>query len=368
MPTEVPSPFLFVVTRADSLGGAQIHVRDLALEYRRRGAAVHVAVGRPGVLSRFLEREGIVVHRIPSLVRPIHPLRDAAAVLQLRRLYRSLRPALVSSHTAKAGLVARLAAAGGGPPVVFTAHGWQFAEGIGALQKWAVLSTERLCAPLSHRIVVVSDYDFDLALRWGIARPPRMVRVHNGMPDLPPPRRPPYDGTRDLRLVMVARFQEQKDHPTLLRALHRLRHRRWRLDLVGDGPGMGPVRSLAERLGLTERVRFLGQAWNVAEVLAENDVFTLVSHWEGFPRSILEAMRAAMPVVASRVGGTAESVEEGVTGWLVPRGNYRALADALSTYFDDPGLVARHGQAGRRRFESRFRFETMVEATLRAYG
>ncbi len=367
MPTEVPSPFLFVITRADSLGGAQIHVRDLALEYRRRFAEVHVAVGQPGILSDFLLGQGIEVHRIPSLVRPIHPIQDAAAIFQLRRLYRQLNPALVSAHTAKAGMVARLAALPYGPPVVFTAHGWQFAEGIGLGQKLAVLATEKICAPLSHRIIVVSDYDFELARRLGIARPPRMVRVHNGMPDQDPPLRTGWDGHRELRLIMVARFQEQKDHPTLFRALALLRSLPWKLDLVGDGPRLEEARQLCEKLELGERVRFLGQAWNVAELLSQNDVFLLISHWEGFPRSILEAMRAAMPVIASDVGGVAESVKKGVSGLLVPRGDHRLLADALRFYFDHPEEVLQHGRAGRQLFESRFRFEIMVEATLRAY-
>lgn len=368
MPTKVPSPILFVLTRADSLGGAQIHVRDLALEYRRRQADVHVAVGQAGVLSEYLENQGFKVHRIPSLIRPIHPIKDAAAVLQLRRLYRRLSPQLVSAHTAKAGMVARLARGFGGPPVVFTAHGWQFAEGIGFGQKLAVLAVERLCAPLSHRIIVVSQYDFDLARKIGIAGPPRMICVHNGMPDVPPPHRTVWDARRDLRLIMVARFQEQKDHPTLFRALSLLRDRPWRLDLVGDGPLMDQAKDQCQRLELSDRVRFLGQAWNVAELLAENDVFLLISHWEGFPRSILEAMRAAMPVIASEVGGVPESVKKGVSGWLVPRGNHQLLADALRFYFEHPDSVLRHGQAGRKLYEQFFRFETMVEATLRAYN
>ena len=367
MLTEIPSPFLFVLTRADSLGGAQIHVRDLALEYQRRRAEVHVAVGYPGVLSEFLQNRGIVIHHLPSLVRPIHPVKDLAAIIQLRRLYRKLQPALVSAHTAKAGMVARLAAVGSSIPVVFTAHGWQFAEGIGAVQKFAVWLVEKICAPLSRRIIVVSDYDFRLAQNLNIAHPPRMIRIHNGMPDLPPKTFREWDKNRPLHLLMVARFQEQKDHPTLFHALALLRHESWVLDLVGDGPLYSKTVKLCEELNLKERVRFHGQVWNVATIMAYADVYCLISHWEGFPRSILEAMRAGLPVVASDVGGVSESVKDGVSGWVVPRGNPQALADALKRYFEKPELLIQHGRAGRQLFEQFFRFETMVESTLKAY-
>lgn len=370
MPTEVPSPFLFVITRADSLGGAQIHVRDLALEWSRRGAEVHVAVGQEGELSAFLRQRGLRVHPIAGLRRPIRPWDDLQAIRHLRCLYRALRPALVSAHTAKAGMVARLATLGlrDPPPVIYTAHGWQFAEGIGPLQRLIVFLVERICAPLSRRIVTVSDHDYALARGWGIARPPRLIRIHNGMPDRPAPLRPTWDGQRPLRLIMVARFQEQKDHPTLLQALTRLRDRPWKLTLVGDGPLLESVRGLAQRLGLLERVEFLGQRWDVPELLEASDVFFLISRWEGFPRSILEAMRAALPVIATGVGGVRESVVHGVTGWVVPVADAEAVARGLAFYFTHPQALLDHGREGRKLFEHRFRFQAMAEATLMAYA
>ena len=121
-------------------------------------------------------------------------------------------------------------------------------------------------------------------------------------------------------LTMVARFEPQKDHPSLLKALARLRNHAWRLELIGEGPLLERTRDLARSLGIADRVEFLGQRSDVAERLATSQVYVLSSNWEGFPRSILEAMRAGLPVVASDVAGVSEAVVDGVTGYVVPRG------------------------------------------------
>ena len=121
------------------------------------------------------------------------------------------------------------------------------------------------------------------------------------------------------RIVSVARFEPPKDHATLLEALGRLRGLEWRLDLVGGGPLESAARAQAARLGIGERVRFLGDLEAVAPVLARAHVFALSSRSEAFPRSVLEAMCAGLPVVASAVGGVAEAVDNGTSGILVPR-------------------------------------------------
>ena len=115
-------------------------------------------------------------------------------------------------------------------------------------------------------------------------------------------------------------------------------------------------------------MEFRGRSNDVGGILAESQVFTLISNWEGFPRSILEAMRAGLPVVASDVGGVSESVEEGRTGWLVPRGDERILADRLRKIVDSPGERAALGQQGRHRFVEEFEFRRMAERTLEVYA
>src|SRR5208337_3287634 len=133
---------LFVVTRGDSIGGAQIHVRDMARALQKRSVRVAVAAGTTGALQTELDQSGIAHFLIPGLVRTVNPLSDLLAVRSLKKVIGTFHPDLVSCHTAKAGLVGRLAAFWSGVPVVFTAHGWQFAEGIPMWQKLIVLALE----------------------------------------------------------------------------------------------------------------------------------------------------------------------------------------------------------------------------------
>lgn len=357
---------VYCLTRSDTLGGAQIHVADMAAWLRSNGHDVVVVVGGEGPLTERLSDNGVPCRMSRHLCRAIHPVQDTRAIGELRRIFGELRPDLISLHSAKAGLVGRLAAVGLGVPVLFTAHGWPFTEGVSALQRLVYRTLERITAPLADRIITVSDYDRLLALKARIAAPEKIMTIHNAMP--------PGEHAGDVgemsgtvRIIMVARLDVPKDHMTLFDALAKLKDKPWVLDLVGDGPHESQLRVRAEELGLGDRVRFLGLRRDVASLLAESHIFVLTSRWEGFPRSVLEAMRAGLPVIASAVGGMPEAVEEGETGYLVPRDDTHTLRDRLEQMIDWPEERARLGEAGRRRFEERFRFERMADETLAVY-
>jgi glycosyltransferase involved in cell wall biosynthesis len=127
------------------------------------------------------------------------------------------------------------------------------------------------------------------------------------------------------------------------------------------------LRRLARRLGVESRVHFHGYLPDPAPILARAQVFALSSRAEGFPRSILEALRAGLPVVASRVGGVAEAVVDGENGLLVPPWQTQPLAAALDRLAGDPEMRRRLGARARRSFEERFRFERMAAELLSIY-
>lgn len=358
----------FIITRGDSIGGAQIHVRDMAIALRKDGHDASVLVGAPGDLTDQLERAGIPWEHVPLLVRPIRPWKDLRAVFSVASRLRRLKPDLVSCHTAKAGMVGRLAAFVAGRPSIFTAHGWQFADGIPGKQAKAVLLIEKLISPLCRKVITVSRYDYDLAVRKRAVNPKKMLTIHNGLPWMED--RDSFGASpaeRPCRLLMVARFQEQKDHASLLTALGGLKGLSWELDLVGDGPGMEAEKERARDLGLETRIEFSGQRLDVPERMEKADIYLLISNWEGFPRSIIEAMRGGLPVIASDVGGCNESVAEGETGFLVPRGDAGLLRKRIATLINDPALRRRMGRFGRRRYEEYFTFQIMYEKTLELY-
>jgi glycosyltransferase involved in cell wall biosynthesis len=356
----------YFITRSDAIGGAHVHVRDLSRALMDRGHEVRVLVGGEGPFTEQLRERGVPYCSLKHSVRPVRPWSDLRALGEVRGRLREFGPDLLSTHSAKAGWIGRTVGRSLGVPTLFTAHGWSFTEGKPAMERRFYIGLERLTASLAGRIITVSDYDRDLALRNRVAPPGKIVTVHNGMPDVAAGLRA-APAAPVPRFISVARFEEPKDHPSLIRALGRLKEVPGELEIVGDGPLMPRSQRLAEELGVAPRIRFLGLRSDVAELMAGAHAFVLVSDWEGFPRSILEAMRAGLPVVASDVGGVRESVEEGVTGFRVPRGDLDALTDRLSRLAGDPSLRAEMGARGRRRYEAEFTFERMLEETLAVY-
>lgn len=357
---------LYVSTRSDAIGGSNVHIRDLSVALEATGHEVYVLGGQEGAFARDVRDHGIAYTPLEHMVREVAPTSDMRAIGELRGHIKRIKPTLISLHTAKAGAVGRLAALGLGLPVVYTPHGWTFAPGIPATSAALYAAVERTLAPLANVIVNVCESDRTLALSRHVGSPLRNMTIHNGMPDVDtefmaePGKVPP-------RIVMVARFEEQKDHATLFHALARCRDLAWSLDLVGMGPRETEARQLVANLGISDRVRFLGQRLDVAAILAEAQLFVLTSRWEGFPRSILEAMRAGLPVIASRVGGVHEAVEDGVTGWVVPVAGVDVVARRLRECLSDARLRVAMGRSARARFESTFTFEAMFGKTIKLY-
>jgi glycosyltransferase involved in cell wall biosynthesis len=357
----------FVITLADILGGAHVHVRDLAFALQRRGHEVAVFAGRPGVLSKQLSEIRVPYVEIPGLDRELNPLRDAGAFVRLRTALRDFGPDLVSTHCSKAGVLGRLAARTLGVPALFTAHGWSFSDGVPGYRRSLYRGLERIAAPLAQRVVVVCDGDRRVAREERIASARKLRMVYNGMPDIDVSQRARPD-EKPVRLIMIARVCEQKDYPTLLRALAELRDLDWHLDQVGDGPMQRDIHRLADELGLSERISFLGLREDVVPLLARSHVYLLISNWEGFPRSILEAMRAGLPVIASDVGGVREAVSDGRSGFLVHRSDVHFVTERLRQLIESPSLRLALGREGRELYVRRFTFERMLEETIGVYG
>jgi glycosyltransferase involved in cell wall biosynthesis len=291
------------------------------------------------------------------------PLRDLLAATDLTKLIKQIGPDLVHAHTSKAGLVARISGAVTRIPVVYTAHTWSFAKGVSRLQRVIGTPIERLCAPLAAKIITVSEANRRLALDARVGHNQQLTTIWNGIPDTQWRAEP---GRTPVRVVMVARFAAQKDQALLIRALSKVQAH-FELVFVGSGPTIQAAKALAESLAPDKDVFFLGDRDDVAEVLSEAQIFALSTKWEGFPLSILEAMRAGLPVVASDVGGVREAVQEGVTGFVVPSGDEDQLRMRLEDLIVNSQLRARMGSNGRRKYEIHFSSSVMLSQTERVY-
>lgn len=352
----------YVITRAE-IGGGQSHVLDL-LDGFRNQIDVHLITGEQGYLTDAAASIGVPVHVLPSLVQPMAPHQDARALAGLLGLLGRIGPGLVHAHTSKAGILARAAALLRNIPSVFTAHTWCFSEGTSRLWHTIGVPLERGASRLCRKIITVSEANRQLAIERGI-RPDKVQTVHNGVPDSPR-RASPGVGAAPVRVVMAARFAQQKDHATLLRAVATLESP-VEILLAGDGPLRGQMQAMAAELGVSRSVRFLGDCRDMPQLLAEAHIFALPTRWEGFPISILEAMRAGLPVVASNVGGVGEAVSDGVTGFTTRPGDVQDFADKLRTLVRTPELRGDFGRAARISYERNFTRQIMLRRTFEVY-
>jgi glycosyltransferase involved in cell wall biosynthesis len=357
---------LYLITRAER-GGAQVHVLDLIRAFRHH-CDIEIAVGEEGFLLDEARRLGIGCHLVPSLVQPISPAKDVRAFREIVALLRKTRPDLVHTHTSKAGILGRLAAWFCNTPAIFTAHTWCFAEGTSWRWKLLGAPSERIAALPGGAIINVSDANRQLALKYRVAAPKRLVTIHNGIPDPPaePAAAAPSVSSEIPAVIMVARFAQQKNHSMLLDAAARIA-RPFRIQFAGTGPTMAEVAAKTAELGLSSRTEFLGDRSDIAELLRAASIFALPTNWEGFPLSILEAMRAGLPIVASDVGGVSEAVIDGENGFLTPRGDNDAFTDSLERLLNDSALRARMARQSRLMFEQRFTAEHMFRKTFHVY-
>jgi glycosyltransferase involved in cell wall biosynthesis len=222
-----------------------------------------------------------------------------------------------------------------------------------------------MAARWCRTIVTLSESERAAGLEAGVGRPEQYRVIPNGI-DLAPFTQPPAPVPG--RILWVGRFAPPKRADLALRALAMVRPRfpEAELHLVGDGVGRPAAEELARELGVADAVRFLGTRDDVPELLVEASCALLASDYEGCPLSVIEAMAAGVPVVATDVGGLGELVVHGRTGLLVPRSE-EALADGLGELLGRPDLARDQGEEARKLARKRFSRERMVSETVALY-
>lgn len=353
---------LLLITLAER-GGAQSYIAALLPGVTERFDVTLAAYGH-GPLRDAADAAGVQFVPLQHVRRALNPWRDVLGLVELVALMRRVRPDIVHASSSKAGVLGRLAAWLAGAPIrIFTVHGWAFAAHDG-VTAWLYRWVERSMRPLSSAIICVAEHERIAGLAARACRAERTVVIPNAV-DASALRRAPHDGA--VELISVGRFRAPKDFITLARALARLKPGSFRASLVGDGPDRAAIEAELHRLGVAAGVRLLGDRSDVAQLLTRADVFVCSSRSEGMPVSILEAMAAGLPVVASAVGGVPELVADGRTGILVEPGAVAPLADALARLIGNRGLRERLGQAGREVVKERYDLPRFRRAHLELY-
>jgi len=311
-------------------------------------------------------RLGIRTQAVPRVA----PGDVRAGVWRIRQALRAERPAIVHAHLSwplacrygiLAGWLARV------PAIVATAQlyidFWQ--EPHGHLQQRLMTAALRRIIAVSHEVKACYAGELRVPER-------KLTVVPNGIPVSSEPRPPDpalrallVQGRPDFVVLTPARFHEQKGHAYLLAAAAQVPDATF--VLAGEGSLRADMERLARELGVADRCVFLGQRSDVPALLAAADLFVLPSLFEGLPLSVLEAMAAARPVIATAIGGTDEAITDGLTGLLVPPRDPAALGSAIRQLQGDPALAQRLAAAGRERVEREFSSAVTARGAMRVY-
>jgi glycosyltransferase involved in cell wall biosynthesis len=376
-----PIRVALVIARLN-VGGPASHVIELAAGLPRDQFEVRLIAGREGPgeagMHYLAERMGIKPEILPQLSPRIGPA-DLPAFLRLRAIFRDWKPDIVHTHTAKAGAVGRTAARSAGvPAVVHTFHGHVLRGYFSPPVELFFRSLERMLARLTDRIVTLSPALKADLIEMGIAGPEKIDIVPLGM-DLDPLVRcsarreelrselgiPPGKAL----IGIVGRMVPIKNHRLFLEAARSMvdSGNPAHFALVGDGELRESLQLLAGEMGIADRVHFLGWKQDMEPVYAAFDLLALTSDNEGTPVTVIEAMAAGVPVVATAVGGVPDVIRDGETGWLVPPGDASALQRAMQAALRKDKSVEAVIARARREVLLRFGREQMISTMADLY-
>ena len=338
-------------------------------------------LGPEGSLEERARRGGLDVRLIEASRRSIHPWHDWRTYQELLRLLREIKPDLLHTHSSKAGIIGRAAAAKLRLPCVHTIHGASFHYGQHPLAFDLYRRLERWAGKRTDKFISVCDAMTEQYVAAGVAAADRFVTVYSGFdvePFLSPPKPPEQIrlelgfGPEDIVIGKVARLFPLKGHEFIVPAAKAVieQNPAVRFLLVGDGILRPQIEAELTSLGLRDHFVFTGLVppGKVAELIHAMDIVVHTSVWEGLARVLPQGLIAGKPVVSYDIDGAKEVVIPGETGFLVPPRSISELSEALCTLASDPILRQRFGQTGRDRFTDLFRHQTMTKQIREVYA
>jgi glycosyltransferase involved in cell wall biosynthesis len=373
---------LHIITRLDMGGSAQNTLYSCKeLSHKYEIILVHglsLESGMTDLEKKVVEegietakKQGVKVILLPPLVRSIRPIKDLKALFALVWLIVKEKPDIVHTHSSKGGLLGRLAAKlCGVSPIIHTPHGHVFYGHFGAIASKVFLWIERIFSKFTDRLVALTRGEKDDYIEMSVCSPEKIVTIHSGVDirqflhtngNLAEQKRSLGLGPKEPVIGFVGWLLPIKGPEYLLRAMDYVwpEQPETTLVMVGKGDLDVDLRAEALRKNVNGKVKFLGWRQDINELMSVFDVFVLPSQNEGMGRVIVEAMAAGKPVVASRVGGIPDLVEDGQTGYLVPPANEKELADAILKILKDRDQAKLMGQRGKE-YCRQFSLEAMI--------
>lgn len=356
----------YCITKSE-IGGAQVHVRSLVEYMIAQGHSVAVMAAPGGWLEHESRALGAIWCPNTDFKNSFNPLLLFKAYKTIVRSIDEFKPDVVHCHSSFAGFLTRIAVRGG-IPTVFTAHSWAFTDGAKSSRKIIAPIAEKIVARYTSKIICVSEYDRQLALRYHIAPEQKLVTIYNGTPLSTVTVRESND---IVQVISVGRLAYPKEYELLIAsvaALPDLVRTKMHVQIVGSGPLHDHIANEIQRQGMSQSVTLVGEKKpdEIGALLQHADIFILLSKHEGFPMTILEAMSVGLPVIVSGVGGIPEQVD--TKSGIVVSNTTSAVTDALQALITNPTRRHEMGIAAQQRIHDRFSLDHFLRETEMVYN
>jgi glycosyltransferase involved in cell wall biosynthesis len=370
---------LYFITQSE-FGGAQRYVFDLANSLKN-DFQIAVAMGdgeNNGKLAKILDKNSIKYFTIPNLKRNITPVNDLLAFFEIIKLINNYQPDIIHLNSSKIsilGSLATLLVSRSRIRLIYTVHGWVFNEPLPTWQRWFYKFTEKFTARLKDKIICVSEYDRQTAIKYKIAPSEKLITIHNG---LAPIDFYPREKAREilhlpntnLLVGSLGNLYKTKGYEYLIEAANILisdYHLPLTFIIIGEGAERKNLENLIKKYNLENKFILAGQIDEAAKLLPAFNFYVCSSVKEGLPYSILEAMSTGLPIVTTKVGGVSEMIEHDKTGLLVKPASALKLAENIKILIQQPVYVKDFGRQAQAEVKSKFSLEKMVEETKRIY-
>ncbi len=396
---------VYIITKSD-VGGAQKYVNDLAKNLDKNQFETKILYGGPvrdeDKLRALAISNGI---KLKWLSNKIYPWllfgNDWLAVFELVKIYKKEQPDIIHLNSSKAGVIGSLAASiyktphpkphTLNPKVIFTAHGWVFnpTNALSWPVRWFYVFLHKFAALFQDKIICVSEYDYKLAVRYGIAPKEKLVTVHNGIdPNIKffnkaearkeiikklNPQSTTHNLQPDLPWIgSIGRLVKEKNYETLIRAAALITKEQRNREtekpvfiIIGEGPEREKLKSVSRRIKAD--LFFIEPTGEDYKYLKAFDVFVMSSVKEGLPYTLLEAMAAGLPIVVTETGGIPEIIKDHENGLMVSQKSPEQLAGAIRGLIANSNEAKRIGEEAKKAVKEKFEITKMISETEDVY-
>jgi len=368
---------LYIITKS-VWGGAAKYVFDLATNLSG-DFDIAIAAGGKGEFYKKIKQTDISYYQISNFQKSVNPFKDIFAFFEILSLLTQLKPEIIHVNSSKAGGIAGLAGwiykilSGKKIKLIFTAHGWAFAEDRSKLQLFLIKFFSKLTCLSYNKIICVSEYDYNIALKNKIAPDKKLLTIHNGIDmknisflQREQAQKKLINKTSTFVIGTIAEWDKNKGLFYLLKAIKKIKYKEFDVVLIGSGenPDKEKMYNFVRKNNL-KNVYLIEFIDNAASYLKAFDIFVLPSLKEGLPYTILEAMAAEIPIIATNVGGVPEMLDN--CSILIPSKNPDSIGEKIFYLINNPELVQEMTRKAREKVEKEFSLEKMIEETKECY-